>query len=41
MKCDSDLTYARTNEDQLAMLSEKDYKDLFDEKDDEQEYYRL
>ena len=39
MECDFDLNYAVSDEEQLVILSEKDYRDLFHETDDEQELY--
>ena len=39
MKCDFDLNYSGTNEEQLAMLSERDYTDQLDKIRDKQERY--
>ena len=39
MECDFDLSFAGTDEGQLVMLSEKDYKGLFDDMDNEHEFY--
>ena len=39
MEYDFDLNYTGTDKEQLIMLSEKDYKDLFDETEDKQGFY--
>ena len=41
MECDFVLKYAGTDEGQLVMLSEIDYKGLCDETNNEQEFYGL
>ena len=41
MEYDFDLNYAETDEEQLIIISEKDFKGLSDQMDDEQGFYRF